>query len=597
MTTINADDNDRNVLSLHSEDDKRFQTIFDAVNDGIFISNPATGRIIDINEPGCKMFGYTRDDILGRDVDMLSSGIHPHTRDVAIELNERARLGEPQIFEWRCKTKEGVLFWTEISLRYVEFAHAPAIVAIIRDTSERKRLDAEVVYLAQHDVLTGLANRSMFTAALDQAISQSFRTGKKFAILCLDLDHFKDVNDTRGHHTGDRLLRLVAERLKTQLRADEPVARLGGDEFAILLGEYREPDEIAALASRLILSISKPFVIDDNATHIGTSIGIAIYGEDAPDAETMLSQADIALYRAKAEGRQTYQFFSEAMNEELRTRVRLTDDLRLAIPDEQLFLVYQPQVRVRGSRIIGVEAMVRWQHPSRGLLMPTTFLPVAESSGLIRGLDVWVLREACRQGRRWIDAGINFGTMSVNLSSAHFRVPRELEKTVLAILAETGLPPHVLELEITETTLIGLSSEHGEMIQRLRRAGVRFSLDDFGTGYSSLNYLRRFSVDRIKIAQQFISEVSTSAEAASIVKLILGLSRDFDNEVIAEGVETSEQLKLLQEWDCHDVQGFYFARPMSAETIAPLLSAGVISPAAVVPEPSRVGLTLHDAAA
>ena len=596
MSTILADDANRGTTLL-SDDDNRFQTIFDAVNDGIFISDPATGRFIDINEPGCRMFGYSRADILGRGVNTLSSGIHPYTQDVAVELNEKARLGEPQIFEWQCKTKVGVLFWTEISLSYVEFAHAPAIVAIIRDISERKRLDAEIVYMAQHDVLTGLANRSMFTGALDKAIVQSFRTGKKFAILCLDLDHFKDVNDTRGHHTGDRLLRLVAERLKAQVRVDEPVARLGGDEFAVLLGDLREPDEIAALASRLILSISKPFLIDDHAAHVSASIGVAIYGEDATDAETMLSHADIALYRAKSEGRQTYQFFSEAMNEEVRSRVRLTDELRFAISNGELFLAYQPQVRVQGARIIGVEALVRWRHPCRGLLMPASFMPVAENSGLVGGIDLWVLREACRQGRKWIDAGIMFGTMSVNLSSAQFRVPCQLEKTILAILAETGLPPHVLELEITETTLIGLSSQHGEMIQRLRRAGVRFSLDDFGTGYSSLNYLRQFAVDRIKIAQQFISEVATSAEAASIVKMILGLSRDFDNEVIAEGVETSEQLDLLQKWDCRDVQGFYFAPPMSADAIAPLLSAGVITPPTLAPERSAVGLALHDAAA
>ena len=241
-----------------------------------------------------------------------------------------------------------------------------------------------------------------------------------------------------------------------------------------------------------------PFLIDGNDIHIGASIGVAIYGEDAHDAETLLSHADIALYHAKEEGRQTCRFFSQAMNKEVRSRVALTIELRQAIPKGQLFLVYQPQVRVKGGRIIGVEALVRWRHPNRGVLAPACFLPVAETSGLIGPLNEWVLREACKQGRRWLDAGIGVGPISVNLATAQFKTPLELERTVLAILAETGLPPELLDLEITETTLINLSSENGEMIQRLRRAGIRFSLDDFGTGYSSLNYLRRFSIDRIK---------------------------------------------------------------------------------------------------
>jgi len=565
--------------SALSDIDDRFRIIFDSVNDGIFLSDPKTGRFIEVNEPGCKMFGYPKAELLGRDVNTLSSGIHPFTRDVAIELNERARLGEPQIFEWQCKAKNGGLFWTEISLRCADFGDGPTIVAIFRDIGERKRLDAQILYMAQHDELTGLGNRSLFTLALDQSIAHSRRSGRKFAVLCLDLDHFKDVNDTRGHQIGDRLLRQVAERLQAAVRVDESVARLGGDEFAILLADLREPSEIAALAMRIIASISRPFLIDGIENHVGASVGVSVYGEDAEDAETLLAHADIALYRAKSEGRQTYRFFSDAMNEEVRTRVTLTDELRVAITGGQLYLDYQPQVKARSGRIIGVEALVRWRHPRRGILAPPVFLPVAESSGLIGALDQWVLRTACAQGRLWLDAGIVLGSMSVNLSSAQFKVPFELEKLVFAVLDETGFPPHMLELEITESTLIGLSPHYGEMVQRMRDAGIRFSLDDFGTGYSSLNYLRRFTVDRIKIAQEFVSEISTSVEAATLVKSILGLSRDFGTEVIAEGVETPAQLKMLQDWHCTEVQGFYFAPPMSAAAVAPLLSSGHIAPA------------------
>jgi len=292
-----------------------------------------------------------------------------------------------------------------------------------------------------------------------------------------------------------------------------------------------------------------------------------------------MSHADIALYRAKTEGRQAFRFFSDAMHEEVQERVTLTNELRFAIPSGQLFLVYQPQVRAKCGRIVGVEALVRWRHPRRGTLSPDEFLPVAESSGLIGPLGEWVLREACRQGRQWIDAGIAPDTISVNLSSAQFKDPFELEELVLATLRETGLPPHVLELEITESTLIGISSQHEEMIQRLRGAGVRFALDDFGTGNSSLNHLRRFPVDRIKIAREFISELAPNTKTASIVKLIIGLGRALGNDVLVEGVETPEQLSLLQDWGSPEMQGFYFATPMSAESIAPLLSAGMTNPA------------------
>jgi len=397
-------------------------------------------------------------------------------------------------------------------------------------------------------------------------------------VLYLDLDQFKDVNDTRGHLAGDRLLRIVAHRLQAGVRRKEDVSRFGGDEFATLLGDAQEPKEIAALANRIIGALSSPIVVDGNEIYVGASIGVSIYGEDAFDAETLLSHADIALYRAKAEGRQTYRFFSDAMNQEVRSRVKLTDELRLAIPKGELFLVYQPQVRAKGGVIIGVEALVRWRHPDRGIILPNVFLPVAESSGLIDALGHWVLREACRQGRQWIDAGITPGTISVNLSTSEFRTPFALERRVFSVLAETKLPPSLLELEITENTLISFSSEHEEVIERLRSAGVRFSLDDFGTGYSSLSYLRRFSIDRIKIARDFVVDLATSREAASIVKLILGLSRDFGNEVIAEGVETKEQLRLLQDLECSDVQGYYFSPPMSAAIIAPLLIAGKIVP-------------------
>lgn len=444
----------------------RFEAIFDSVNDAIFIMSTATGEVLEVNLPACRMFGYEREELIGSNVmGILSSGIHPYTEEMAFErVGKKAAAGVPELVQWQSKTKEGVLLWTEISVRYTTLDNVPVMISVLRDVSERRRLDAEVLYMAQHDVLTGLANRSKFETALTHAIAQSQRTGTSFAVLSLDLDRFKDVNDTRGHLAGDRLLQLVAERLQGAIRLNECVARFGGDEFAVLLSDLREPTEIVALASWLIVSIGKPFVIDGQHVHVGVSIGVSTYGDDACDVETLLSHADIALYKAKDEGRNTYRFYSEAMNLEVRSRVALTDELRQAIPAGQLFLAYQPQVTAKGGRVTGVEALVRWRHPSRGALMPGDFLPVAESSGLIGPLGQWVLREACRQARVWLDDGILRGTISVNFSSAEFRVPSELEKTVLAVLAETGLPPNKLELEITEATLISLSTQHEEMI-------------------------------------------------------------------------------------------------------------------------------------
>jgi diguanylate cyclase (GGDEF)-like protein/PAS domain S-box-containing protein len=568
----------RSECDLSSRDD-RFRAIFNAVNDGIFISCPATGHFVEVNEPACRMFGYPRAELIGRDVNTLSSGVHPHTEAMAIALNERARLGRPQIFEWQCKRRDGSLFWTEMSLRYSEFGRTKAMVAIVRDIAERKRADSQIVFMARHDALTGLVNRSTFVDALDQAIARSQRFAGQCAVLCIDLDRFKDVNDTRGHRVGNRLLQLVADRLRAEVRACDNVARFGGDEFAILMDDVRASTETEALAEGVIASIAKPFSIDDSDIYVSASIGIATYGEGALRADTLLSQADIALYRAKAAGRDTYRFFSRAMNDEVTERVRLTDELRIALKDEQLFLVYQPQVKADNGRIIGVEALVRWRHPTRGVLGPAEFIPVAEGSGLIVPLGEWVLREACRQGRSWIEIGIEPGTIAVNLSAVQLKAPLELERTVLAVLAETGFPPSSLELEITETAMINMSSQHEEVVRRLRYAGVRFSLDDFGTGYSSLNHLRRLPVDRIKIARDFIAELTTSVRAAAVVKLVLGLSHDCGSEVIAEGVETPAQLNLLLNLGCTDVQGYYFAAPMPAAAIEQILRVGTILPA------------------
>ncbi len=809
--------------------DNRFEIIFEAINDGVFISDPATGKFIEINGPGCRMFGYEREELIGRDIELLSSGVHPYTQREAIEGLKKAASEGPQSFEWRGKTKDGGLFWIDISLRHTEFDKSPAVVAIVRDINAQKLLrtelaeseaalveaqavahlgswqvdlhgnsatwsdefcrilgvdptndtpsfdlfltrihpddradliaayqktladhttgsldqrivlddgtirtvhqrwqnfyaadgtaqrttgtvqdvsearlseatlkqerdfsatliaslpgffvliddagrlmrwnenlsvvtgipdkelfgsdatamavetdreavrrevdrafatgradvqlglrtksdnvlptrwsgrtfmrdghtiflaigldetetrdaerrvrasEAEVLRMARLDALTGLVNRQVFMEAVQQAINRAERGDKAFAVLFLDLDHFKDVNDTLGHPAGDELLRVVAARLQATIRATDLASRFGGDEFAVLADVIDEPADAAILAEKLIATVGKPFSVEGNDIRSGASVGIAIYERDHATPETLLSQADVALYQAKADGRASYSFFTPSMEAEVRNRVTLTTELREALATGQLFLEYQPQIDTETPRIVGVEALVRWHHPTRGVLHPAEFISVAEKTGLIVALDRWVKREACRQAKAWSDAGTESIVMSVNVSGAQFKRALELEKDVAIVLARSGLPPRLLELELTETVLMEASQDQRDVLVRLRQSGVNLAIDDFGTGYSSLDYLRRFPVDRIKIAQVFVGRITSEPGSAAIVRATISLARELGLVAIAEGVETEEQFNMLKAWGCPQMQGYYFARPLASDDFFALL--------------------------
>ncbi len=453
-------------------------------------------------------------------------------------------------------------------------------VWFFRDITDRKRAEERILWTARHDTLTGLANRALFMEAVTQAAEAARRGGGGFAVLYIDLDHFKDVNDTLGHPVGDELLVAVAGRLSARISPPDLVARFGGDEFAVIAHGVTSADEAAVLAQALIASLADPITIDENEIRCAASIGIAVYTPELRDAETLLAQADVALYRAKGEERGQYRFFTAAMDLEVRHRVTMIAELRQAIDAGELFLEYQPQVRIETGRIVGVEALVRWQHPSRGRLGPGTFIPIAEASGMIHALGSFVFQEACRQQRRWQDLGIAPETLAVNLSGGQFKRPADLENDILAVLAETEVPASAIELELTETVLMEASREQRGVLFRLRDLGVRLAIDDFGTGYSSLDYLHRFPADRIKIAQAFVSNIGSAPHSAAIVKATIGLARELGIAFIAEGVETEEQLDLLGRWGCHEVQGYYFARPMTAAALEPLLRARSISAAA-----------------
>jgi diguanylate cyclase (GGDEF)-like protein/PAS domain S-box-containing protein len=446
----------------------------------------------------------------------------------------------------------------------------------MRDITERKQATAYALKMARHDALTGLASRAVFVDALQHAIAATKRGDKNFAVIYLDLDHFKDVNDTLGHPAGDELLKQVARRLTTNMRETDTVARFGGDEFAVLVSNMNDPANAATVAQKLIAALAVPFPVGESEIHSGASIGIATFGADAADAETLLSHADVALYRAKAEGRGGYRFFTEAMDKEVQSRVKLGGELRRAIDTGELFLMYQPQVEIASGQIKRVEALVRWQHPERGVLTPGLFIAIAEQIGIIARLDRWVLWTACRQARLWLDAGLAPVQIAVNVSALQFQASNALEADVAAALRETGLPPHLLELEVTETVLMSVTREHDEVLRRLRAIGVSIAIDDFGTGYSSLSYLRRFATNRIKIAQVFVNGLETRHDDAAIIRATIGLARELGIDVIAEGVETAAQAKLIAGWGCKDAQGFLFSRPLCTDAATAALQAGFV---------------------
>jgi diguanylate cyclase (GGDEF)-like protein/PAS domain S-box-containing protein len=445
-----------------------------------------------------------------------------------------------------------------------------------RDVTARRAADALTIRLARQDALTGLVNRVVFVEAVNRAIGHARREGAGFAVLFLDLDHFKDVNDTLGHPAGDTLLKTVAARLSAASRETDTVGRFGGDEFAVILAGVQQAADAGTFAEKLIEAINVPIAIDLNTVHVGASIGIELFSPTAADSETLLAHADVALYRAKAEGRGTFRFFTAAMDRDVRSRVRLGAELREALRADEFVLLYQPQVEARTGAITGVEALIRWRHPTRGLLAPDIFFEAAETTGAITQLGHFVLWTACRQAAAWAAAGHALPRLSFNVSAMQFKTAAALEADILAALAETGLPPSMLELELTEFALMNIAQENSSVLRRLKERGVKLAIDDFGTGFSSLEHLRRFPADHIKIARDFTRNVETEAGDASIVRAIIGLANELNITPIAEGIETRGQLDLITSWGCTQVQGFYYSRPVPAASIASLLAAGGI---------------------
>ncbi|HEX4152635.1 MAG TPA: EAL domain-containing protein, partial [Steroidobacteraceae bacterium] len=438
-----------------------------------------------------------------------------------------------------------------------------------RTRTHAQRLEAanaELQHQATHDALTGLPNRVLFMDRLDREIAHAERDGHRFAVLLLDLDRFKLINDTLGHGAGDQLLAHVARRLSGTIRDVDTVARTGGDEFLLLIADTRDQSDLAAVAGKIGEALGESFHIDATEVHTTASIGISVYPTDGTKADALVAHADEAMYCAKKRGRNEYQFFNLAMSVFSQERLNLENDLRHAIALQQLKIHYQPKSDVVTGRISSVEALLRWRHPIRGMVSPSDFIPLAEESGLILAIGEWVLREACRQAREWQRAGVPFLRVAVNVSPVQFRQSIFLQ-TLRRALLDFDLEPQYLEIELTETTVMVNAEGSVEILEELSRMGVVVSIDDFGTGYSSMSYLRRFPIDKLKIDRSFISELTTNAADASIVRAIISLAHSLRLKVVAEGVETLEQLEQLRKLGCDQYQGFYRSAAVPADEI------------------------------
>jgi diguanylate cyclase (GGDEF)-like protein/PAS domain S-box-containing protein len=534
------------------------------MNNHYILVNPAFTRIT----------GYTLEEAIGQSPRIMASGRHDAAFYESM-WNSIIESGYWQGEIWD-RRKNGEVYPKWLSIVTVKDNHENILnyIAVFSDISERKAADDRIHFMAHYDALTGLPNRVLLHDRIFQAITVAPRFDRKVAILFLDLDRFKTINDTLGHSIGDLLLQSVAERLKSCIRSSDTIARLGGDEFIVVLPDLLEGAYAASVAQKILDIISTPFLIRDVELNTSASIGISLYPDDGRSNEDLIVNADVAMYRSKESGRNNYHFFIPEMNDSAYERLTMENSLRRALERREFVLHYQPQVNSETGRIIGAEALVRWQHPEMGLVPPGMFIPIAEESGLIVAIGEWVLREACRQNKAWQDEGLSPFPVAVNLSTAQFR-QKNLTTLLVDVLKETGLDPRWLELEITESGIMQGGEAVVKTLHSLKQMGLKLSIDDFGTGYSSLSYLKRFPLDKLKIDQSFVRDITTSQDDAAIVIAIIGMARSLKLRVIAEGVETRGHLDFLTSNGCAEIQGYYFGKPEPADGFGRLLSQGL----------------------
>lgn len=547
----------------------------ESIGDAVITTNMQS-EVAYLNPVAERMTGWNKQDAFGKPILEVFRILNESTRklapnpvDVVLTHGEVCGLANHTLLV----SKTGKEFDIEDSAAPIRDQNGImyGVVLVFHDVSETKKMAHKMTYLAEHDFLTDLPNRLLLTDRITQALNSAQRRHVKAALMFLDIDHFKKINDTLGHEIGDILLKQLSRRLQGCLRTSDTISRQGGDEFIILLPEIADDYAPAEIAEKLLAATLKTFAIDSHELNISLSIGIAIYPDDGSSAEMLTKNADTAMYHAKGAGRNNYQFFANEMTQRVAEQLSLENSLQKAISNQEFKLVYQPKVCLSTGKIIGVEALLRWQHPEWGLIAPDRFIPVAEDSGLIKRIGNWVLHEACTQNVAWQKMGLPPLPIAVNLSVVELRQPSFLQQVTRTLL-QTGMEPHLLELEVTESIAIQGMAEAIEWLNKLKNMGVKLSIDDFGTGYSSLSYLKRLPVDTIKIDKSFVRDITTDPYDAAIIKAIISMSHSLKLNVIAEGVETTEQLAFLQQNECDQMQGYLFSRPVAAAEIVDLLS-------------------------
>ncbi|OOG85955.1 GGDEF domain-containing protein [Pseudomonas sp. A25(2017)] len=549
----------------HGADRERLRqaaAVFDCTREGVLVTD-RNGLIVHVNRAFMAITGYVRDEVLGQRPTLFKSGRHgpDFYRDMFTSLDS---LGEWSGEIWN-RRKSGEIYpqWQTIRVIHDDSGEVSHYVAVFSDISAIKDSEHELAYLAHHDPLTGLPNRLLFSDRTEQALASAQLHKRGCALLLLDLDHFKNINDSLGHNVGDELLKGVAERFRGLFAPGVTLARLGGDEFAVLVENCSQPGQTAALARRILDALKEPLRFDDHALFINASIGISLFPGDALSAGQLLRNADSALFKAKSAGRDGYALYTEELTAHAQQRVEIAFELRRALQQQELRVHYQPVHELATSRLIGVEALVRWEHPTRGLVSPAEFIPIAERTGLIAQVDAWVMDQACRQMCQWQQAGVALSFVAVNVSSRLF-ARRELYDQVAQVLHDTGLDPGCLELEVTESAVMEDPEVALEQMHRLRELGVRLAIDDFGTGYSSLLRLKRLPVQKLKIDQGFVAGLPWDEDDAAIVRVIIALAHSMGMQVHAEGIEQREQAVFLLGQACELGQGYWFGRPVAA---------------------------------
>ncbi|WP_293268195.1 EAL domain-containing protein [Neptunomonas sp.] len=539
--------------------------VFRSTSEGVMITD-TKGAILDVNDAFTKITGYSREEVIGQNSRILNSGQQDNQFYINM-WNQLKKQGHWHGEIWN-RSKDDAIYPEILTINSLksEEGEVTGYVGVFSDISSLKATEDRLSYLAHHDPLTDLPNRLLFRAQLIHSLAVAKRQECKIGVVFLDLDHFKNINDTLGHSVGDQLLFEAAQRMKAHVREGDTIGHISGDEFCLIIEGIKNTKDTAPLIEKLSRVFDESFIVNDNILHISASIGVAIYPDNSKDPDELLSFADAAMYEAKEDGRNTYRFYSKLMTEQALDYHLIQNGLKDALEKSQFFLVYQPQVDLNTNVLIGLEVLIRWQHPEQGMIPPSKFIPIAEQSGFIRELGAWILQTACIQGKVWLDEGREFGRMYVNIAGPQLHDEGFFEQ-VLVCLSDTGFPANKLGLEVTEGFVMGASKHVLDTLLKLRNLGIRLAIDDFGTGYSSLSYLKSLPIDKLKIDQSFVRDIPVDSDDMAISEAVIVMGHALKMEVIAEGVEQEAQAEFLRSKGCKEAQGFLYCRPLTVEEL------------------------------